>query len=175
MSDNAYTPRRTAWDVKFNGYGLGTTYEVDPSNLKVTLEPIKRGTTGNITLGWWILGIEGTLKVQVADVTREAMEKLTPWFAGSTGDSIPLVPPANANLYDYAQLLTLHPHDLASTDHSQDLNFLKAAAVAPPIAIKRNGNTDDLWQAEFAVFPDLGQLIASGPAKVYGYVGPIPV
>lgn len=169
MSDVVYTPRRTTWAPKWNGNALGTTMEVDPA-LKLQMEPITRGTTGKIVLGYWITGLEGSIKCTLPDISSTLLTNLLPFTAGAAGGSAPLHPVGfNVNLYSLAQELVLHPVDLGA-DVSQDLHFPKSAPVNP-VNVKRDGTKDDLWQVEFVIFPDLSQLIASSPKVVMGYMG----
>lgn len=169
MGDNAYTPRRTTWDPKWAGDGLGTSMEIDPA-VKLQLEPIVRGTTGKIVLGYWIIGIEGSIKCNLPDVSPTLLAKLAPWTAGANAGSLPLHPVAfQANLYDFAQMLILHPHDMGA-DVTQDLHFPKAAPVST-INMKRAGTADDVWVVEFMVLPDLAQLQTATPKLVMGYMG----
>jgi hypothetical protein len=171
MSDVTYTPRRSAWDIKWHNIGLGTVYGVKP-DLKLILDPIKRGTTGKIILGHWIIGLEGSIKAALADVTRQQMEIACPWFAGVTGvDSVPLTPmTVNTNLYSYAQELILHPHDLPATSLKEDIHLIKAVPMQIP-NMDRDGEKDDAFNTEFTFYPDLSRLQASPPVLVYGYIG----
>jgi len=88
---NTFTPRKDAWDVTFGGFNFGTMNKVDPSKLKMILEPIWRGTTGGpkVVLGHFIVGMEGQVDAEVMDVTLAAFQAAAPWW--STG-SIPLLP-----------------------------------------------------------------------------------
>lgn len=173
MSANAYTPRRTSWSATWNTFGLGTLYEVDPALDLITAE-IKRGSTGEIVLGEWIIGLKGVVKVQLADITRIIQEKMTPWFSGVSGtDSIPLVPMTfQQNMYQYAQELVLHPNDLTTT--KEDLHLIKTVPIVTG-RIKRDGMKDEVWETTFVPFPDLSRLQASPPVPVWGYVGDVAI
>ena len=170
MSNVAYNARRTAWDVTWHAIALGTVYLVQP-DLKLVLDPITRGTTGKIVLGHWANGLEGSIKCQFADVARTIQEVNVPWFAGVAGtDSIPLTPATPyTNLYQYAQELILHPHDLTSSN-KEDVHLLKAVPIQLP-NMKRDGKSDDVYEGEFYFYPDLTQLQASPPVLKYGYIG----
>jgi hypothetical protein len=163
------TGRMTDWDVTWNSIALGTFNEVDPSKLKMTLEPITRGTTGKTILGHMVTGLEGTLTVQCMDVTSTLINDLQPWQ--TAGEIIPSTP--NQDLYSYAQVLTLHPHDVAAATHTEDLNFIKAVPISV-IQLKRDGGKQDMLIAEFQLYPDRAQIVGTPPKVVYGYVGPIP-
>lgn len=170
MSDNVYTPRRNNWNVKWNGSSLGTVYQIDPSGLKWVLDAITRGTTGKVVLGHWFIGMEGTIKIQCADVTLLIEESLGfPWGQQSGAYSMsPMTP--NTNLYQYAQLLNLHPTDVAVGTLTEDINLIKTVPISPPTKIKRDGVKDDVYEVEFQVYPDVNRLMTE-QQLVYGYLG----
>jgi hypothetical protein len=163
--------RRTAWDVTWNSVALGLVDEVNP-DLKLMMEPITAGTFGKITLGHRIIGLEGKVSVVVREVILAKIKALAaPWW--STG-SVPIAPETfNSDSYALAQLLTLHPHDVAAGTTDQDLTLVKTVPLQP-YRVKRDGTKDDMWSVDFEVYPDRSQMEASPPKLVYGYIGPVP-
>jgi hypothetical protein len=167
MSNIAYTPRRTAWDVTWNANGLGTVYEVNP-DLKLITDPIRRGTTGKVILGHWIIGLEGVIKVQCADLTLPLQQQMFPWW---TSGAIPLVPETpQQNMYQYAQELVLHPHDLPAATTTEDVHLIKTVPMQI-LNIKRDGVKDEVFEVTFQPYPDLSRLQAATPFLDYGYIG----
>ena len=171
MGDIANT-RRTNWNPTWSGTSLGYVDEVDP-DFEIDTESVMVGTFGKMVLGERIVGIKGKIKVQVRESTLAIMQTLCPWWSSGI---IPLTPTGlNIDYYTYADVLTLHPADLAVATVNQDLNFLKAVPIRPPAGnFKRSGEKDDVWPVEFLVFPDRTKLALDPPQMVYGYVGAIP-
>jgi hypothetical protein len=161
MSVTVSNIRRCNWDVTWNAVPLGGVDEVDP-DMELLTEPITVGSIGKVELGSRYIGLNALIKVQLREVTRTAMEKLLPWFAGSPGAAINLAPAINVDLYTYAQTLLLHPTSGASGT-TEDLNFPKAVPMQS-MKLKRDGENDDVWDIIFKIFPDRSQL----PALVYG-------
>jgi|SRR5579884_1341768 len=174
MAGQAYTPRRTAWSVTWNAWGLGVSGKTKP-DLKLTLTPIKRGTTGPFVLGDWISNVDGLINCEIKDIDRVIQEKLIPWFSGVSGtDSIPIIPTGlNTNLYTYAQELILHPVDMGSST-IQDIHITKAVPLSC-VNLERDGDHDDVWNATFKAYPDVSQITATTPAVKYGYIGNIAI
>jgi hypothetical protein len=164
---NSFTARKTAWDITFASFNMGTTNKVDPSKLKFITEPIWRGTTGGPKneLGDFIIGLTGGISADIMDVTLAAFEAAAPWWSSG---SVMMVPETiNTDMYSYAALLTLHPHDEADTN--QDLNFLNAVAMTPPGTPARDGSKNDVWTVEFKIYPSRTYVLEG--KLVYGYVG----
>jgi hypothetical protein len=161
--------RRTSWDVSFNGAPLGFVDDVDP-DIQIVTEDIGAGSVGDIPLGAWIVGLDGTIKVKFRESTADLWNALLCWNVG-----IPylLSPSTAADLYDYAEALVLHPHDLAAEETDEDITLLKAAPNGPPGA-DRDGVSDDVLVGEFLFYPDRDVLAATEEIR-YGYVGPAPV
>src|SRR5690606_25491585 len=127
MAVNVTRTRRTAWDVAWGAsgsqYDFGGVDKVTP-DLNLVLAPIQVGTVGGAVLGHRIIGLEGTVTIEAREIDRTLLEEMLPWH--NSGDSISLLPGGfHADLYDYAQLLTLHPKD-AGADLKQDINLIKA-------------------------------------------------
>lgn len=160
--------RRTNWKCTWNATDLGYVDEVTPE-LSYMLEAITVGSIGKAKLGERFLGLSGdTIKIQVRECTRAVVEKLLPWFTGTTGSAeIALTPPINTDIYTYAQALVLHPEDLAAGTVNEDVELYKAVPVSA-WPMKRNGQQDDVWEVTFRIFPDRTQL----PALKYGRVKP---
>lgn len=166
-SDLNAIARRTDWDVTWKKVPAGLVDEVDPA-LKIDLAPIKFGTTGDHVLGYWIKSVTGDIKVEFRQISLGVFEAYTPWGNGS--GSILLLPTSpNIDLYAFADLLTLHPHDMPDT--SEDMNFLKASPTSLPAAITRNGSKDDVWKLSFCVFPDRDLITGSPGVIAYGWIG----
>lgn len=160
--------RRTNWDPTWSSTALGLQNKVNP-DLKLMLDPITTGTTGKVILGYRIVGLEGKVSIVVRETTLALIRKLAaPWWSSGL---VPLVPSAiNVDLYSYAALLTLHPHDLGAGTVTEDINLLKTVPVNA-YHLERDGVKDDEWMVDFMVFPDRSLLEASPPTLVYGYIG----
>jgi hypothetical protein len=171
MSVTVTNTRRTAWLPKWgpagSQYDFGGVDKVTP-DLRLVTSPITIGTTGKAVLGQRIDALEGTVTVEAREITRAMMEEMLPWH--SSGDSISLIPSTlNTDLYDYAQLLTLHPKDVASNVFTQDINLLKAVPLYRPM--DADGKEDNKVIVTFIFFPDRSVI---DTALAYGYVGPVP-
>lgn len=170
MAENepAGIAKRSNWLVNFNGTDAGLMDEVNPA-LKLVFEPITTGTTGkkNI-LGHRFVGVSGTIKLQCRQMSDALYALFAPWHDGN--GPLPLTPPANSDLYDFAKPLILHPDD-AGEDTSQDLVFPKASPMSVPAAIKKDGGKDDTWEVELAVYPPREQMAANPRNISVGYIG----
>jgi hypothetical protein len=163
---NTFNPRETDYLCTWGSYALGQTQKVTPA-LKMKLEPIKRGSTGQHVLGHFIVALEGTIKIQCADITASLIDQLCPWVSSGAYPLIPLA--MNQDLYSYAAQLTLHPLD--KSDTTEDLVILHASCLSIPDQIERDGMKPDVWEIEFQPYPDRTKLLASPPVVHYGYVG----
>jgi hypothetical protein len=160
--------RETNWDGKWATIPFGLINQVNP-DLKLTLSPIKRGTTGKHVLGHFISALEGDVSVEIPAPSLTIIKAMTPWY--STGTQIFFVPPAmNVNLYTFAQPLVLHPHDVDAADLTQDLTLVKAAPMSA-FNLTRDGDKEEIWKLMFFPYPDFDQLVASPPVVSYGYLG----
>jgi hypothetical protein len=157
--------RRTNWAVKWNGTDIGYVDKVDPSALKLGMDPIQVGTIGKAALGVRFTGLEGTVKVQVRECTLLQLQTVIPWY--TAGATFPFTPPINKDLYDYAKELLLHPEDKGATV-TEDVHLLKTVPISVA-NIARDGTKDDVWEIEFMVFPDRSSL----PNLVYGRIGDV--
>lgn len=173
MSTNAFTPRNTNWDGVWGTFNLGLVNEVDP-DIKLVCEPITRGTTGKVELGDYAIATAGMVKFQIPDINPTLLTTLNPWMADGDGQVLMPATP-NKDMYAYAQILNLHPHDIAAGTVTEDLNFVKAVPMSC-INIKRDGQDPKkgIWEATFKLYPDRTKLFASPPKLVYGYLGAIP-
>lgn len=163
MAVDVTKTRRCNWNATWNTTDLGGVDDVSP-NITMMVRPITIGTIGEAPLGDRFVGLEGTVEIVCREVTRVLMEKMFPWFAGTTGTSaVDLSPAVNVDLYTYAQKLTLHPTDLAADVTAQDLELLKTVPVQG-FNLSRTGRDDDGWRLVFKIYPDRSQL----PALVYG-------
>src|SRR4051812_25870099 len=122
---NAANLRKFNYSAVWNGVDLGYTNAtvIDP---QLAFTDKKVGSLNGVTLGAWTKGADPFVELEFSEITRTMMEKLSFWFAGSAGQAIKLVPPLGIDIYTYAQLLVLHPSDLAAGVTSQDPNLLKA-------------------------------------------------
>jgi hypothetical protein len=169
------------YDVTWGAYVFGAVDKVDPSGMKIKTKPIKVGTLGDIMIGERIIGLEGTLKIEIREVDQVTLKALVPWAAtagqatpGSAAVSIPIIPATfHKDRYDYALPLKLHPTHLASSDTSQDMVLLKAVGNFVYLG-DRDGVKDNALAAEFMFFPNRSDLTASPPLVNYGYYGVAP-
>src|SRR4051794_33337516 len=116
------------WDVRWGTFNFGAVDAVQP-DLDLVLKDKKCGTMGDIVLGHWVVGLTGTITVEAREIDHGLYEQMIAWNAGATTTSIPLSPSdangAPKDLYDFAALLTLHPHHLPTNTTNLDLNILK--------------------------------------------------
>jgi hypothetical protein len=163
--------RQCAWSVKWGATGsqfdFGATDKVTV-NLVVKKEPIVLPSLGNIVVGRRIIGLDdgSSVTVLVRQVTAALFQKAIPWY---TAGAVSLVPATiNADEYQYANLLTLHPSDVDAGTATEDLNLVKAVPVIQwP---ERTGTAADVVPIVFSLYPDRAQL----PTRVYGYMGAVP-
>jgi hypothetical protein len=164
MSYNVARTRLTNYDVTWNSVALGSVDKVTP-DLKMKTVPIKVGSVGDVVLGERIIALEGTIKVEAREIDRAQYAALMPW--SSTG-SIPLLPATvHEDLYSYAEILTLHPIDLASAT-TEDITLIKAVPMVE--FFDSDGKKDNNALVTFSFYPDRTQL----PTLAYGYLGPAP-
>lgn len=169
MPNQTITPsntRRTNYDVLWGSHELGGVDKVDPK-MALLLDPVSIGSLGKMKLDDRFIGLEdgALVSVQVREITRTRIEKLVPWFSGSPGALVPMVPSVNTLLANsYAAALVLHPRD-KTTDTSEDIKFYKTVPVQS-VQLSRDGRADDVWEILFRIYPDLSKL----PANPYGEV-----
>jgi hypothetical protein len=155
--------RRTNWDVTWGTTALGLVDEVMP-DAALVMSDIKIGSHGNMVLGQRVEDLQVRVKVQMREVTRTLQATLTPWYDAAAGgaapatDIVPLAPAVNTDLYSLAKQLTLHPHDIAAGTKTQDIVFFKAVPISSPARLKRTGTQDDVWEVEFAIYPDRSKI-----------------
>lgn len=160
------------FDVKWGTFEFGGVDKVTPK-LQLITKPKTLGSVGAVELGQWVVGLSGSILVEAREIDHTFYEKTIPWNSGSTTASIPLTPAAlNADLYDYAAKLTLHPSGLATNVTNLDLTLLKAVPLSSHPG-ERDGENPDVNVIEFIFFPDLTKL-NSLKYLVYGYLGPEP-
>lgn len=148
---------RDAWDASWGDTPvyLGYSDNINP-DIQRQYDEIKVGSLGKQLLGERCVGITAVITVEVREVTRTTIENLHPWFTGTTGtDVITLNPPIGVDMYDYAELLRLHPR--SQTDKHLDLIAPKAVPVTA-FNLSRNGQSDDIWSVVFHCYPDRDQL-----------------
>jgi hypothetical protein len=169
MAIDVTQTRRSNYNVSWNSIDLGGVNKVDLSKLELLLEPVKIGSLGNMKLDDRFIGLkdESIISVEIRQVTRTIIEKLVPWFSGSTGALVPLVPPVNTLIGTYAQILLLHPRDVA--DVSQDVKLYKTVPIQA-FNLTRDGTKDDVWEIMFMIYPDITKL----PNNPYGEIVAAP-
>lgn len=157
--------RLTSWDAIWNAVPLGLLDKVKP-DIKLEMEPIKRGTTGKHILGHFITASTIKITAEIPAPTLAIVRSMCPWF---TSGQVPMMPAAmNVDAYTYAQSLTLHPHDVVSAT-TEDMIFPKTVPMWA-FNLERDGDKEEVWQIQFIVYPDFDQLIASPPVVSYGYI-----
>lgn len=161
---------RRLYDVTWGTLDLGAVDAVKP-DLKLKLAEKKVGSIGDIVVGHWIIGLEGTITVEAREVDLVQLQGLMPWY---TSGSIPLTPATwHKDLYDYAAKLTIHPNDLPILTLTQDITLLKAVPMIRPA--ERDGVKPDVLNIEFSFYPDRAQLVTSGSLlTAFGYIGAAP-
>ena len=168
---NTYNPRITNWDVVWSSYSLGLVNEVQP-DIKLITTPVTRGTTGKkVVLDDFVSAVDAKVKVKIPDIAAALIKELCPWIGSGAQYLAPSVP--NTLLYQYAALLTLHPHDIAAATTTEDLSFPKAVPFSL-FDLKRDGDKESDWEVEFKVYPDFTKLTAGTPILCYAYLGPVP-
>jgi hypothetical protein len=169
MSFDPARLRLTNWSVKWATVDFGLVDRVTP-NIELVTKEMKAGSIGDVKIGEWVIGLTGTITVELRELDVVTRQKLSPWW---TTGSISLNPTTyHQDLYAYAALLTLHPLDVAAATHTQDLNLLKA--VPKFKEMEGDGNESNKIVAEFEFYPDRTQLLATTPLLVYGYIGDPP-
>src|SRR5689334_5858058 len=156
--------RKGLYSVVWNAFDFGAIDSVEP-DIELDTDELMVGSVGKVVLGRRIIALTGTIKVVAREIDAALFQKLNPWWSSGP---IGLTPATiHKDLYDYAQLLTIHPNDVDAAT-TEDINLLKAYPRFKPM--KRDGVKDDLVEVEFEFFPDRAQI----PALVYGYIGTPP-
>lgn len=158
--------RKLDWNVIFDTAGIGLVDAVDPTKLKMVYKELKAGTTGDVVLSDRFVALNGSIDVDVRQITVAQITKLCPWFPHAT-------PPVGKLLYDYAKKLVLHPSDLPDTDKTEDIGFWKAVPMTGYM-IKRDGEKEDVWKVSFAIYPDHAKLVPPSEDSPYGWIGAEP-
>ncbi len=146
--------RRTSWQVLWKATSpvdLGLLDDVDTTGIKFVQDGIMTGTTGKKNkLGDRLVGVEATIKIQMRQLNATQYAALCPW---STVAPFSLFPPLNADMYQYSDLLVLHPVDMLAVT-TEDIIFPHAVPMQPPSTLKRGGDKDDVWDIVFQCYPD---------------------
>lgn len=170
-------PAKSFADIDFATYAvsfgdtpatLGWVLTCDMSQLKLKKLEVTVGEIGPIVIDHAIIGIEGTLSIEL-EQPKVATLRQTIVDAPGTG-SIPLNPAARYDrMYQYAALLKFHPDGDAG--ETNDINILKAA---PDLALPQwGGDKKRKIAVPWFIYPDQTVLAADG-TLVYGYVGALP-
>lgn len=167
MAYDVTKTRRTNYDVTWGTHDLGGLDKVDLSKLELLLDPVAIGSAGKMKLDDRFIGLTdgSVISVQVREVTRTRIEKLMPWFSGSAGAEIALVPAVNTLVSaTYAAALLLHPRDKVAND-GEDYELFKTVPIQA-FNLSRDGKEDDVWEVLFRIYPDISKL----PANPYGRI-----
>jgi hypothetical protein len=142
-----------------NFVDLGGLDTVDPTGLKLLLDPVKVGPGGKMKLDDWVDGLEdgSVIKTQVREISRGRIEALAPWFSGTAGASMAMGPAAGTRMSQWAHPLVLHPTDVATS--AQDLEIYLALPKGP-FAAARDGQKFDVWEMEWVVYPVISKVMA---------------
>lgn len=173
----AGTITRDSWDVMWNSDYVGLQEEVNP-DIKWEMSPITIGALGpKQAIGYRFDGVSGFVKCQLKQFDPVTVPLLTPWnasgdggiFQTSSGASYSVTPPLNADLYQYAKKLVLHPHSRSTTD--LDLIAPKACPISEP-KLKRGATVkDDIWEVMFALMIDRTALASNPLNPIIMYIG----
>jgi hypothetical protein len=157
---------RDNWVPTWNGQPLGYCDDTDPG-LTALYDAIGAGTLGKIRMGDRFVGLEGDITLMMREPTLSIIETMIPWGVDGNGEYL-ISPPINTDMYTYAQLLNLQPSSrVAASDHTLDLNLVKAVPIHVPNAFKLTGKQDDVMPVKFRIYP----LRTALPAIIYGYIG----
>lgn len=161
---NAANLRRFDYNCVWNSidHGYVDAVMIDP---QLAYSDKKVGSLGKVILGAWGDAGDPIVEVELREITRTLLEKMAYWFAGSAGQAVKLSPPAGVDIYTYAQLLTLHPTDIAGGTTSQDVTLLKAVPIWG-MKLTVNGENDAVYKMRFRGFPDRSGL----PTVDYGSI-----
>jgi hypothetical protein len=159
-------------DVKWNNAEPSFVETVDMSGLKFITKDRKVGTIGDVVLGEVFIAMEGVIKVEFSQIGAAMYRALMPWQV--VDEPVSITPPTlHKDLYDYAQALNLHPHDLPADNVTEDWVFVKT--VPRLIGGKFDGVNWNNVSCEFRVFPDRTKAVdPTTPLLEYGYFGGLP-
>ena len=145
---------RVLWDVG----NLGDIGDVDSVQVAigVVMFDVKVNSRGPKVLGKKAVAADAVVTVQAREITPTVRRKLTPWAAASGGYSG--LPAATQDLYDYAELLTLHPTN-AGVATDRDMNFVRAVPWVDPE--KLDGENNTVVEVRFYCFFDRDDLAAN--------------
>jgi len=151
----------------WNSVDLGYIKSGDASGLQLKTKELVVGHFGDIPIGAIIIGMQGTLKLTLEQVKKESKQQLSPWWASGV---VPMTPALrHKDLYDYAQVLVIHPIGVSGTD--EDISLLKAYPMWKPP--KFDGKEFQEIEVEFMFWPDRA-LLATNNYPTYGYFGAPP-
>jgi hypothetical protein len=164
--------RYSTWVAVWGSLKLGALDKADPSKLKMKLEPIMTGSTGQVIIGYRALGVEGMVSLTLLEITQAQILALHPWNGGSVpGGGILMSPPLNTDLYIYAQTLRLHPDDVIDSDVTCDILIGKATPSGVYNIPKTNKKDKDKWEVDFLIMPDRTAIQATPSTATFGTVG----
>lgn len=165
ISRTRLTNHKVKWGASGSQYDFGAIDKVNVRSV-ITKKEIKVGSVGDVVLGHRVIGLEAAISFEAREIDLNFLKKVHPWWSSGAIAMLPAT--VLQDLYTYAQILTLHPNDLADGTVDQDRNFVKAVPVLE--SSDRDGVNDDKDMVTFLIYPDRTQL----PARIYGYIGAIP-
>lgn len=159
------TNQNVKWGPLASQYNFGAIDRINVRSV-ITKKEIKVGSVGDIVLGHRVLGLDAAISFEAREIDLTFLQKVHPWWTSGAIGMLPAT--ALKDLYDYAQLLTLHPNDLPDATVNQDRNYVKAVPLLE--SADRDGVNDDKDMVTFLIYPDRTQL----PNRIYGYIGAVP-
>jgi hypothetical protein len=116
-----------------------------------------------------VMAVPVLVKMKLRQANEANLKLCLPWGPDSGGNWNLNPTTLGQGLYQFATAVKLHPIDVVSTDHSQDIT-LPAAVPIQGLSVKGNGVKDFVIDFEFKAYPDRTQL----PAIVCAYLGVDP-
>lgn len=171
MGKDATKIKPCEYSVKWNDVSIGYSKSVDLSGLKPKFIEKKIEEIGDIKIDDLYVGLEGTIKTVLKQVS-EAQYRQLMMAAPGTG-SIPGFPTEQyKSMYSLAKVLNFHPTHMGAT-LTEDFNVLLAVPVLVLPKSTEGKQTMDL-EVNWMVYPDQTSLLAEPPVLNYFYIGEIP-
>ncbi len=154
------------YDITWGSIFMGAVDEVDPSGIEMETKIIKV-VDGRRCPGRMDRRPKGDDQGHDPGNRRDAVPELKTLVCVGL---IPMIPATfHADLYSYAQKLTLHPTDVSGT--AEDITLLKSFPMFK--FPKRKGDDEDTHiEAEWRFWPDRSQLVPGSLLLAYGTIGP---
>src|SRR4051812_38506185 len=128
MSDTLANVEKFAFRATWNSTDLGAHDGVEIEQM-YELSPLRVGTAGKTILDHYLDVIGGKVRIKRREFTLAQVKAMCPWWSSGVIYGMPTA--ANNKMYQYAQILNLHP-DHMGADVTRDLNFLKAVPLFQP-------------------------------------------